>query len=710
MYRRSSVDLGAMPSSKPSTSGQISAEMRSSEIISIADTAVKIEAGSFQIEFKTDEEGRLFILSCGAWNSAPGVDGWAYPPSGDGWVFEPALSVIHHDGNRSTDLRVECIEQEDHLTTIHLFDPLYAFFVKLKFKACPEYSLIEAWTEIQHNEPGEVTLEAFASSSLDLGTGDFHLTQFSGDWADEAHVIEEKINRGIKVIDSKLGVRAHQFTAPWLLVSKGPAQEESGEVIAGSLWWSGSFKFSAEKLPKNSVRLTAGINPFGSAIHLPADEVFATPKMTWAWSANGTGDLTRNLHRYVRNEVLREGSTERAILLNNWEATYFDFDEAKVISLFDGAKALGMELFLLDDGWFANKHPRNGDTQGLGDWEPNTEKLPNGIGILADKAQEKGLRFGLWFEPEMVNPKSSLFESHPDWVIKQPGRELELQRNQLTLDLSNPEVREFAYKVLASALTETPGISYVKWDCNRYLTQAGSTYLSAKNQTHLQVEYVRGLYEVMERLKAAHPEVEVMMCSGGGGRVDYAALSFAHEVWPSDMTDPCRRIFIQWGFSYFIPAIATAAHVTKWGERPFKFAFDVAMSCRLGMDVDAAKLSPEDHSFAKRAIQAYKQIREVVQMGDLYRLESPYSGPRAALQITLGDRSAVFVYASNGAPSQNLALKSLDPEASYRVREINRMDEEKDLGIICGKDLLTKGLAIGELNAFGSQVFEILPH
>lgn len=699
-----------MPSSTPSASGQNSAESRSSQGILVAETVIKIEAGDFELQFKTDESGRLLILSCGAWNSASGPDGWAYPPSGDGWVFEPALSVVHHDGNRSTDLRVEAIEKEGHLTTIHLFDPLYAFFVKLKFQAFPAYGVIEAWTEIQHQEPGEITLEAYASSSLDLGEGSFHLTQFCGDWADEAHVVEEPINRGIKIIDSKLGVRAHQFTAPWILVSNGPAQEESGEVLAGSLWWSGSFKFSVEKLPMNSVRLIAGINPFGSAINLPAGEIFATPKMTWAWSATGTGDLTRNLHRYVRNEVLREGNTERAILLNNWEATYFDFDEAKVISLFDGAKALGMELFLLDDGWFANKHPRSGDHQGLGDWEPNTEKLPNGIGILADVAQKKGLRFGLWFEPEMVNPKSALFEEHPDWVIKQPGRELELQRNQLTLDLSNPDVREFAFKVLDSALKETPGISYIKWDCNRYLTQPGSTYLSKKNQTHLQVDYVHGLYEVMERVKAAHPNVEIMMCSGGGGRVDYAALSFAHEVWPSDMTDPSRRIFIQWGFSYFMPAIATAAHVTKMGERPIKFAFDVAMSGRLGMDVDAEKLTLEEHAFAKKAIQNYKQIREIIQMGDLYRLESPYTGPRASLQLTLNNRSVVFAYATDGAPSQNLSLRALDPEASYQVREINRLDEDRDLGFISGKELLTSGLPIDALGTFGSQVFEVLPY
>ncbi len=709
MYKRSSVDLGAMPSSTPSVSGQISAKKGNGSAALAADATVKITAGSFELHLKTDEFGRLFIVSCGAWNSAPGTDGWAYPASGDGWVFEPALSVVHHDGNRSTDLRVKSVEHDGSLTTIHLFDPQYAFFLNLKFKAFPEFSLIETWTEIQHQEPGTITLEAYASSSLDLGTGDFRLTQFSGDWADEAHVIEEPINRGIKIIDSKLGVRAHQFSAPWFMVSLGPVQEEKGEVLAGSLWWSGSFKFSAEKLPKNSVRVNAGINPFGSAINLEPGTIFTAPKMTWAWSSEGAGSLTRNLHRYVRSAALREGGTERAILLNNWEATYFDFDEAKVISLFDGAKELGMELFLLDDGWFANKHPRSGDTQGLGDWEPNKEKLPNGIGILAEKADEKGLRFGLWFEPEMVNPKSALFDRHPEWAVQQPGRELELQRSQLTLDLTNPEVKEFAFNILDSALKETPGISYIKWDCNRYFTQPGSTYLSAKNQTHLQVEYVQALYEVMERIKTAHPDVEIMMCSGGGGRVDYASLSFAHELWPSDMTDPCRRILIQWGFSYFIPAIAMAAHVTKWGNRPIKFAFDVAMSCRLGMDVDVAKLSPEDYDFAKKSIETYKQIRQIVQMGDLYRLESPYAGARTSLQMIHGSTSIVFVYAPEGAPSQNLALKALDPQLNYQVKEINRHGENLDLGVTSGRNLLDSGLAIGSLGAFASQIFEIYP-
>lgn len=665
---------------------------------------VSVSAGSFVLRLEVDERNRLIQRQIGGFET----DSLAFPAAGDGWVYEPALNVVHADGNTSTDLQVTGVETENGITKVSLKDPQYDFHLDLFFRPLPEYEAIETWTAVHHGEEGEVRLEAIASSTLDLGDGDIHLTQFCGDWADEANMVTERITPGVKVLDSKLGVRAHQFRAPWFLLSKGPLQEDTQEVVAGSLAWSGSFRFSFERLPKGSVRAIAGINPFGSTYHLKPGETFETPKMVWAWSDQGAGDVTRRLHRYVRQEVLRNGDRPRPILLNNWEATYFSFDEAKVISLFEGARDLGMELFLLDDGWFGEQYPRNDDTQGLGDWEPNSKKLPNGISPLTTAAKEKGLRFGLWFEPEMVNPRSSLFEAHPEWVIGQPKREMEVQRNQMALDLSNPEVCEFAFQVLNKTLTENPGISYVKWDCNRYLTQPGSRYLSTERQSHLQIDYVRGLYEVMERLRKAHPDVEVMMCSGGGGRVDYGALRFAHELWPSDMTDPVKRIFIQWGFSYFIPALATAAHVTRWNERPIKFAFDVAMSGRLGMDIDVDKLSEADREFSKRAIQTYKEIRDVVQFGDLYRLESPYEGPRAALSYVLGDRAVVFVYASEGAKAGPLRPRGLDPGRQYRVRELNRLDGDHELGCNSGERLMSAGIPLQEMLSFGSHIFELV--
>ncbi|RYG35159.1 melibiase [bacterium] len=656
-----------------------------------------------------DDENRLMQRAFGAKDTPETPGQLAYPAAGDGWIFEPALQVRHADGNTSTDLRVVKTSTTGDLTRVEMKDPEYPFFVDLFFRTYPNEDVIEAWTEVRHTERGPVTLDKFASSAPDFGTGEHWLTQFHGNWAAEANVAEEKLSFGTKTLDTKLGVRAHQFLAPWFILAKGgPAKEDSGEVFGGSLAWSGNFAFDFEVDPMGRLRATTGVSPYASAYRLKPGERFATPKMVWAWSGHGKGELSRKLHRWTRKNVLRDGDQPRAILLNNWEATYFDFDEKKIVSLFDGAKSLGMELFLLDDGWFGKKYPRDGDTQGLGDWIPDPKKLPNGIRPLTTAAKERGLRFGIWVEPEMVNPKSELFEKHPDWAIQQPKRPLDLQRNQLVLDMTNPKVKEFAFQSVDKMLRENPGISYIKWDCNRYLTQPGSPFLGPDGQSNLWVDYVRALYDVFDRLAKAHPHVEIMMCSGGGGRVDYGAMAYAHELWPSDMTDPARRIFIQWGYSHFFPPISVSNHVTLAGDHGMKFAFDVAMSGRLGMDVDVDKLSPAQRADAARAIAAYKDVRPLVHLGDQYRLESPYDGPRSALMNVGGDRAVVFVYALKDTPAASLKLKGLDPAKRYSVREINLPEGAPGLaGTFEGRALLDEGLALPAYKPFNSGVFEL---
>ncbi len=670
---------------------------------------LRIETAHAALGLYVDDDGRLMQRAFGAKTASEADAQTAFPAGGDGWTFTPALSVTHADGNVSTDLRVVGTSQTGDLTKIEMKDPAYPFHVDLLFRAVPEDDVIEAWTEVRHEEKGPVTLTSFASSAPDFGNGDYWLTQFHGDWSQEAQMAEERLGFGIKTLDSKLGVRADQFRAPWFLLSKGgPAQEDAGEVFGGSLAWSGSYRFDFEKMPQGRLRATCGINPYESAYHLKPGEPFATPKMVWGWSEKGTGDLSRKLGRYVRSNVLREGDKPRAVLLNNWESTYFDFDEKKLVSLFDGAKDLGMELFLLDDGWFGVKYPRNGDTQGLGDWTPNPKKLPNGIGALTAAADAKGLRFGLWFEPEMVNPKSVLFERHPDWLIQQPKRSFDLSRNQMVLDLSNPAVADYAFHVVDDALTKNPGISYVKWDCNRFVTQPGSPYLGKDRQSHLWIDYVRHLYDVMDRLAKAHPSVELMMCSGGGGRVDYGAMRFAHEYWPSDMTDPAHRIFIQWGYSHFFPPMASANHVTLSGNHGFKFAFDVAMSGTMGMDVDVNKLSDADRTFVKGAIATYKGIRDVVQLGDPYRLESPYAGPRSAVMSVREARAVVFAYSLGDTPAAPLRLKGLDPSKTYRVREIDLPVGAMGLTTtLDGATLMSAGLPLPAMGRYKSGVFEL---
>jgi alpha-galactosidase len=670
---------------------------------------IRIETANSALGLYVDDDGHLFQRRFGAKGASSADSAQSFPASGDGWIFEPALEVVHADGNTSTDLRVVNSSTAGDLTRIELKDPAYPFFVDLCFRAFAAQDVIQTWTEIHHREAGPVTLHRFASSALDLGQEDCYLTQFRGDWTNEANLSEEKLTYGTKTIDSKLGVRADQFLAPWFLLSRtGPAKEDSGEVIGGSLAWSGSFSFDFEVDPQKRLRAICGMNPYASEYHLQPGELFKTPPMVWAWSGHGTGQLSRNLHRWVRQNALRDGDKPRAILLNNWEATYFKFDEKKIISLFDGAKALGMEMFLLDDGWFGKKYPRNDDSEGLGDWMPNPKKLPRGLGALTDAAAKRGLRFGIWLEPEMVSPHSELFEKHPNWAIQQPKRKLDLQRNQLVLDISRPEVKQFVYEVADRTLSENPGISYVKWDCNRYLTQPGSTYLGPNKQSHLWIDYVRALYDIFDRLVEKHPNVEIMMCSGGGGRVDYGAMRFAHEFWPSDETDPERRIFIQWGYSYFLPAIATCDHVTTSGGHGLKLAFDVAMSGCLGMDVDLDSLSKPDLQFACRAIQTYKGVRDMVQLGDLYRLESPYEGPRSALMYARGNRAVVFANSLGASPSIPMKLKGLDPAKTYRVRELDLAEGHTGLSLeMTGGDLMGQGLPLPVYAKYESGVFEL---
>jgi alpha-galactosidase len=361
-------------------------------------------------------------------------------------------------------------------------------------------------------------------------------------------------------------------------------------------------------------------------------------------------------------------------LLNNWEATYFDFDEPKLLGLFKEAKTLGVDLFLLDDGWFGNKYPRNDDHAGLGDWQVNRQKLPHGLGYLVREAEAAGVKFGIWVEPEMVNPKSELYEKHPDWVIRLPNRPAAVFRHQQVLDLSNPKVQDFVFRVVDDLLTAHPTLAYLKWDCNAVIYNAASTVTPAGN---LYVDYVRGLYAVLGRLRARHPTVPMMLCSGGGARVDYGALRYFTEYWPSDNTSPAERIFIQYNYSYFFPAIGSCNHITAWGNYPIKLRTDVAMMGKMGYDIVVSKLPPADLAFSQAALKTYDRLKPTIWYGDQYRLQSPQTSDVAAVQFVnpAQDRAVWFSYlvssrfgAGSSAP---VRLRGLRPELRYQVRELN---------------------------------------
>src|SRR5215203_67741 len=574
----------------------------------------------------------------------------AYLTAGMENQFEPAIRVIHNDGNPSLELQFGSSsknKQSNNVSTtnIVLKDQVYPVEVTLHYTSYYNEDVIKTWTEIRHSEMKAIELTEYASSLLHFNANEYWLTQFHGDWAKEMQMVEEKLTNGIKSIESKLGTRTNFYqTQAFFLSLNKPSTETEGELIAGTLAWTGNYKYTFEIDQRNGLRVHSGINSFASEYFLQPNEVFTTPEFIFTYSIQGKGQASRNLHKWARNYAVLNGKGPRMTLLNNWEATGMKFNENRLVELFDEAKKLGVELFLLDDGWFGNKYPRNDDKTALGDWKEDSAKLPNGIGYLVKQAESKGIKFGIWLEPEMVNPKSELYEQHPDWILKLPNRAENYGRNQLVLEMCNPKVQDFVFTVVDNLLTKNPNLAFIKWDCNRSMTNQYSPYLKEK-QSHLFIEYTRGFYKVLERVRAKYPKLPIMLCAGGGGRTDYAALKYFTEFWPSDNTDGLERIFIQWGYSYFFPANTIAAHITSMGKgQSLKFRTDVAMMGKLGYDIRVNTFTPQELQFSTEAVKTYKRISDVIWKGDIYRLISPYDEPRAVVMYVSEDKNKAVVF------------------------------------------------------------------
>jgi len=691
-------------------------------------TTIAVETATYAIVLQADKENMLSTVYCGNKLDAPadyngiaetsrypqgnaGIYNNAYTPAGTWNLSEPAIQVTHADGNHSLDLKYvsHLITKPDantSLTAITLQDPVYKLTVQLFYKTWNKENVIEQWMEISNKEQGPVVLQKYASANLYFSNKDFYLTSFQGEYLKELQPMEEKLLQGTRTIDSKLGTRAMLLASPNFMVSfGGPAKENSGTVMLGQLAWSGNFKLDFEIDSYKNLRLITGINPYEAAYTLQPGKSFKTPSLVYTLSNTGTGEASRQLHNWARKYRLLDGQGERLTLLNNWEATYFDFDENKLSGLFKDAKKLGVDMFLLDDGWFGNRYPRNNDNAGLGDWQENVKKLPHGIGYLVKEAKAAGVKFGIWIEPEMVNPQSDLYEKHLDWVIRQPQRPEKYYRNQLVLDLSNPEVQNFVFGIVDDLFTKNPELAFVKWDCNAVIYNAYSAYLNKNKipQTHLYTEYVKGLYSVLERIRAKYPKVPMMLCSGGGGRADYEILKYFTEFWPSDNTEPIERIFLQWDYSYFFPSIAIDCHVTDWGKQPIKFRVDVASMGKLGFDIVAAKLSENDLAFCQQAIKNYNSFKDIVWHGDQYRLLSPYENTAAAIEYVSEDKSSALLFSylhSNrfviNATERPIQLKGLDAAKKYAVKEINLYPGTKstleDGKIYSGDFLMNVGL------------------
>lgn len=652
--------------------------------------AEKIEmvADNLKLSLLAADDGRLYQLGFGDASKEYPVpeklqrEMEFLPAYGNGVLLEPAVKATHTDGNTSTDLvyvshRTDTISPDEILTVISLRDPAYNFFVDVNVKCYQNSGLMEIWNTYRHDERGgKVTLHRYASASPLVKAREYWLTQFNGRYKREATMEEERLGEGTKILDSKLGVRSTQYRIPSFILScDAPAQEREGEVFAGSLRWSGNYQLAFDMDWNKTLRVLTGINPLGAEYRLERGDTFTTPSILWAYSKNGKGDTSRRFHRWANQYGVRDSQKLRPVLLNNWEATHCDFNEERLCSLFDGAREIGAELFLLDDGWFGNdEFSRDDDKHGLGDWQVSVKKLPRGLSYLADQAKKRGVGFGIWLEPEMVNPNSQLYTDHPDWVIGQPKREPILGRHQEILDLTRPEVQDFEWSVINNTFGPNPGIGYVKWDCNRYVTQPGSGYLPAAEQTHLLVDYNKSLYRLMDRFATSYPNVMAMLCAGGGGRADYGAMPYFHSFWPSDNTDPLGRIKIQWGYGHFFPGSVMAAHVTRMGKRHLKLAIDVALSGLFGIDLALDKATPEERRQLADAVKLYKNdIRQLVQFGELYRLVSPYEAPMASLSYISKDKKdgVVYVYMTDKDNGTVIKLDGLDADRRYTLKEIS---------------------------------------
>ena len=655
-----------------------------------------------------------------------GTDNLAYSTMGGRNFREPALRVTHADGDMNTELRYvshttrTLADTNVTRTVIKLTDTNQALDVELFYTAYAEENVITTHAVIRNREKGSIVLHSFYSSSLPVKARSYLLTHLYGAWARESQVDHTLLTHGSKSIESRKQVRTTHTENPAFMITLDSESfdENYGEVIAGALAWSGNFRLNFEVDEFNVLNILAGANPYASDYTLGAGESFTTPEMIYTYSSEGAGGASRNLHDWARNYGVWHGHVPTPTLLNSWEGAAFSFDAKTLTDMIDDAAAMGLEMFVLDDGWFGNKYPRNNDKAGLGDWEVNREKLPEGIDHIASYAHDKGLKFGIWIEPEMVSPRSELAEKHPEWIVRTPGREAPLTRSQWLLDLSNPEVQDFVFGVFDNTMRLSEHIDYIKWDANRCANSIGSAFQRPDEQSHFWIEYTQGLYKVMERIRAKYPDVLIQSCASGGGRVEYGALRYFDEVWTSDNTEALSRTRIQYGTSLFFPALVMGSHVSvtpnlqTGNSTPLKFRFDIACAGRLGMELQPKHMTEEERAEARRAIADYKEYRDIVMQGDLYRIGSPYdeNGCYGLAYVSKDKRRAVvftycLLYQSRTVPQ--FRIRGLDPDTRYTVREMNTEEPRFwfDGGTFSGELLSRMGLNPKLSRIYDSAVF-----
>lgn len=653
-----------------------------------------------------------------------------YPFPGTGDFRVPAIEIEHADGTRALRLRYHAhrkiagkpklpglpatyIESDCEAETleIDLVDERDTLVVTLSYTVFADHDAIARSVRIVNQGPQPCRVLAASSASVDFGErAGWRWLHLSGAWARERSVVDTSLRAGLQSIESRRGTSSHQHN-PFFAVLAPDAGEEHGEVFGFSLVYSGNFLARIELDQFDTARAQIGLNPSGFSWLLEPGATFQTPEAVLVFSSAGLGAMSRTYHRLYRTRLCRGHYRDqpRPILINNWEATYFDFDEARLVDLARRAHAIGVELFVLDDGWFGQ---RNDDRTSLGDWQANPQKLPHGIEGLAAAINREGLQFGLWLEPEMVSPDSDLYRQHPDWCLHIAGRGRSTGRHQLVLDFSRTEIVEATCAQLSALLRGAP-IRYVKWDMNRHLTEVASAGRSPERQAETAHRHVLGLYALLEKLTAEFPEVLFEGCSGGGGRFDPGMLHYMPQIWTSDNSDAISRLFIQHGTSLVYPLSAMAAHISAVPNHqvgrttPLETRGLVAMTGAFGLELDLARCTTEELDGLARHVAQNRAWRTLLATGELYRLKNPFHGPEAAWMVVSPDQSEALVFevrilsAANG-PLQRLRLRGLRPSAQYRETQSNR--------VYFGDVLMAHGVLFQDDHDFKARVLHLVMH
>ena len=623
-----------------------------------------------------------------------------YPGWGGRQYSEPCLKVTLADGVRDLVLKYVSHEIRGDTLQIRVKDIQYDLFVALTYKVFPHQDIIRKTAEIQNRTPQTVTLESAQSGVWYVAPGDgYRLSYLTGRWAGETQLIHEDIHPGKKVLESRRGNTSHQLN-PWFAIDEqGHADEQHGRVWFGALGWSGNWKLVIEQTPGLQVRVVGGFNDFDFAYPLKPGESLETPPYYGGFTDQGFGEASRLMHRLQLEEILPDHAAPhpRPVLYNSWEATLFDVNEPGQKALAEKAAKIGVELFVMDDGWFGQ---RNDDHAGLGDWTVNPQKFPSGLKPLIDYVNSLGMDFGLWFEPEMVNPDSDLYRRHPDWAMNFPGRPRSESRNQLVLNMARDDVKEYIFGALDKMLAEN-NIKFIKWDMNRHFSEPGWPEAPVAEQKEIWVRYTRNVYEIIDRLRAKYPKLEIESCSGGGGRVDLGILARVNEVWTSDNTEAFDRLRIQEGFSFaYAPKVmmdwVTDVPNLNGRRTPLKFRFLVAMQGALGIGSNLNHWSEADFALARQMLAYYKTIRRTVQEGNLYRLSSPREGSLTANEYLARDGTQAVLFAFLHSqqflrPAPTVYLRGLEERALYRLKPLDDKLVEKQ-EVLSGSFLMNRGL------------------